>query len=357
MQIDGIEIAPETLREQWAVALMTKGVIVKLTIRQWNAKSSLKPEDLGIRFSNSDVRKFMNKYVYFGNEKLLPPDVIKEITYIANSARINLNNHSFDTLWGHFVPNTAFASWHEKNEVIRQDYIKAAKRLVERYDDIITIIRRDYAVMARDVWNRLYPNDQGGATDAFIEDFVFKVVDKIPSPASMIKKFGYEITYFTVPLPSFIEDDITRAETTKAERQEKTATKHLEAQLERETRKIIEEEYRERKKDMIDSFLSATVSSIRGHLSELCDDLIKSIARSPKGIRKTHVRRINKMIKDVNLLNFHNDEDISKILDELKREIIKFDGDRNDDYVMGRLTKLVEVAQEEFVPDEFSPFV
>ena len=357
MQIDGIEISPKALREQWAIALMTKGVIVKLTIHQWNAQSSLKPEDLGIRFSDVDVRKFMKKYVYFGNERLLPPEVMKEISSIYRAGHLNLRSHSFDTLWGHFVPNTAFAQWHKENEIIRSDYIKSAKRLIERYDDIVTIIRRDYAIMARDVWNRLYPGDKGGATAAFIENFVSNIVAKIPPPDQLIERFSYEVTYFTVPLPSFIEEDITKAETIQIERQEQKATKHLEAHLERETRKIIEKEYRERKMEMIDSFLSATVSSIRAHLSELCNDLIQSIARSPKGIRKSHVRRINKMIKDVNLLNFHNDEEITAILGELKREVIKFDGDRNDDYVIGRLTKLVEVAQEEFIPDEFSPFV
>lgn len=344
MEINNTDIPVETLREQWAMALMTEGVIVRLRISKWSAMATLKPHDFGIKFSDKEARECCKKYISWGRERLLPPEVMRDLNSLSSMAHTNLREHSYDTPWGKFVPFSAFNNWYRINEECRQRYEDAIARLIERYDDIITILRQDYRSLARDVWTRLYPNDQGGPTESFTENFISRIVAKVPPPESLVEKFGYYTTYLAIPLPSFIERDVAKIEEIQHE-----------SELQQETRRLIEEEYRQKKKDLIDSFLQTTVVAIRSHLSELCDELITSISQNQGNIRHNHVKRINKMIEQVSLLNFHNDKKIQNILNDLRREIFKYKGDRNDNFVVQKLTQLVEVASDELCPSNINP--
>ena len=65
------------------------------------------------------------------------------------------------------------------------------------------------------------------------------------------------------------------------------------------------------------------------------------------------MERINKLIQEVELLNFYNDQEIANILKDLKREVIKFKSERNDEYIKGKLSQICEIARKEFSPVDF----
>ena len=94
--INGKEVDIEQLRNDWALALMSQGVIVKLSVNRWRASAKLTPECLGLKFASGDGFDFMGKYIKLGQQKLLPPQVLHEIEYLENKARCNLDTYSFN---------------------------------------------------------------------------------------------------------------------------------------------------------------------------------------------------------------------------------------------------------------------
>jgi len=351
--VNGREVDVSQFRNDWALALMTQGVIVKLSLSWWRAQAPLKAEDLGLKFTDQDSLAFMKKYVNLGTENLLPPEIINEIQYINAKARENLKEHSFNTIWGKFVPYTAFAEWQDADKLIRQDFFMAAQTLCDKYDIILDIVRQEYKKLAKDVWFRLYKDSN--PTESFIEDFIYKVICKIPSKSKIFSSFGYESTYFIIPIPSLIEENISKAEVIKKERE----LNNFNVELEKDTKKRISEEYLKRKQEYIDCFLQTTVSSLRTYIAELCDNILQSIYKGPedKDIPKKHRDKIRLIIKKVNMLNFYDDTQISSILKDLEFEIDKFKGERDRGIIVEKLQKITDLSKEEFLPANFNPII
>jgi len=355
INVNGREIDVAQYKNDWALALMSKGVIVKLSISWWRAKSSISAEELGLRFKDNEVISFMKKYVNLGSENLLPPEVISEIQYIDQKARENLKNHSFDTIWGKFVPYTAFIQWQDNDKLIQEDFYKAAKNLCDSYDSILDIVRQEYRKMAGDVWARLYPNDPHGVTSSFVEEFVSKVISKIPSRNNIFKSFNYDSTFFTIPLPSLIEENISQADKIKSDRE----MDKFDNELEKETKKRIANEYMKRKQEYIDGFLEATVTSMRSYVADLCDGVLQSMTKpdSKNDVTKIQREKIKNIIKKVKLLNFHDDTVIDQTLKDLETEVDKFKGDRNKTIVVEKLQNIVDLSDQEFTPSNFNPII
>lgn len=353
ININGKEIDIHQFRNDWALALMNQGIIIKLSISRWRAMASLGRDDLGLKFSNDEGLEFMKKYITLGSEKLLPPRIIREIEEIETRARYNLINHSFDTVWGKFVPYSAFDSWERENAIIKDNFFEAARVIGERYDQIIQTVKEEYRKLAKDVWARLYQNNN--PTESFIENFVSNIVSKIPNRNNMVASFKYDTMYFIVPMPSIIEESISKARDIQRERE----NKEIENNIQNDTKRRISEEYFKRKQELIDGFLESTVASLRTYIGELCEGVLVSIQQnsSYNDVRKNNLNKIKVMIKKVKLLNFYNDDEISQILSGLEEEVNKFKGARNKDVIVEKLQKIVEIGKNDFLPKNFNPTI
>jgi hypothetical protein len=207
--------------------------------------------------------------------------------------------------------------------------------------------------MGRDVWYRLYPDDTKDPPSSFLENFTARITDKIPSREKIVSSFKYEAIFLNIPLPSFIQEDIAKAEQIIIDR-EKAAN---EAILEMETRRQIAEEYREKKKELVDSFLESTVTFLRHHIAELATHTYQVLQRHEKDVNMTHVKKIKKMISKVRHLNFHNDKEIETILNDLEEEVGKYKGERDKIIIQTKLRELVDLSKEEYMPEGFNPIV
>lgn len=353
ININNKEVHVEQFMSDWALALMSQGVIVRLSISRWRAEARLTPEMLGLRFVDGDGLDFMHDYVRLGKQKLLPPAILKEIETLEGMARNNLAYYSFDTVWGRFVPFTAFDEWERLNKNIRNDFFEQARSLGRQYDVIVASVKEDYKKMAKDVWFRLYP-DKGEPTLSFIDDFVSKIVAKIPSQIDIISTFKYDVTYFIIPMPSFVEENVARAE----EIRRQSEMTQFSTDLEKQTKKRISEEYVQRKKELIDGFLESTVVNMRKYVSELCDVVLRSIGKQSSGdIKLSHVNKIKAMIKKVRFLNFYDDKEIDGLIKDLENEIDKIKGELNQDLIVVKLKEIVEVGKKEFTPKNFNPAI
>lgn len=354
MQVNGKEIDVKQYRSDWALALMSQGIIVKLTISRWRATASLSKEDLGIKTISDESEEFIRKYISLGRESLFPPAILSEIHRIEVRARSNLEAFSFQTVWGKFIPYTAFSSWEKENELIKKDYMDAARALWERHDEILAMVRKDYRDMAKDVWARLYP-DQGEATDSFIENFISNVIKKIPDKTDILASFKYEETFLIIPMPSLLEENLSKAQQIRQERE----IKIVENEIQIETKRRVAEEYIRRKQELVDGFLESTVASLRKYVGELCDTVLESLSKdnANKDVPKLKRDKIKRVIKRINLLNFYNDKEVSKLLGELEMEVDKFKGERDKNLVINKLQEISNVVKQDFTPTDFNPTI
>jgi len=332
---------------------MEQGVIVRLSVSRWRATSRLRYEELGIAFNDSEHQDFMSNYIDLGHEKLLPPRVMRDLQTIETRARRCLGLYSFQTIWGRFVPYSAFSEWKYESDEIRKDFFDLAKQIGLQYDDIVKEVKDEYETMARDVWKRLYPDDQKDPPSSFLENFTSRITDKIPNREKIVASFKYEAIFFNIPLPSFIQEDISKAEQVIIDR-EKAANNAI---IEMRTRQIVADEYVEKKKELIDSFLESTVAYLRHHIAELANHTFLVLQRHEKEVNMTHVKKINKMIEQVRNLNFHNDKEINDILNDLEAEVSKYKGERDKVTIQNKLRELVDLSKEEYLPEGFNPII
>lgn len=352
INIGGHDININQYRNDWALALMSQGVIVRLSMGRWRGTAKLTPDMLGLRHIDEEGFEFSKKYLSLGMQKLLPLDVMRNISAIERIARDALNNHSFTTVWGRFVPFTAFESWKRDNDRARQDFIDAAKAIGNKYDEIVVRVGKEYRKLAKDVWARLYPQNKNGATESFIEDFVSKVLSRIPPREDIVESFKYDITYFIIPMPSFIEENVARAE----EIRESARQKALDGELEESTKRHITEEYRKKKEELIDSFLKSTVQELRKYVGELCDSVLSSLGQHAQSgdVPDRLERKLKDMIKKVRHLNFHEDKEVNRLLNELESEMDKFEGERTAEAISDKLKEIVQVTSEDLEPEDFN---
>lgn len=353
VKIGGKDVSIQEFRNDWALALMSRGIIVDLHLKRWRATAKINAADLGLQFSDEETQVFMSKYISLGTEKLLPPQISKEISIIEKNARQNLEENSFDTVWGRFVPYNAFEAWSVKNDRIKAEFNEYVIGFCNKYDEIVHIISTEYRKMARDVWRRIQP-DGGEPPESYLTEFADNVVAKIPPKMDMPHLFSYDVVFFTIPLPSIIQSNIASAK----EIELLTAKKEFEANLERRTKQKIAEEYVARKTDLIDGFLNATVTSMRKYVEELCQEVLDAMGRSKaQDLSLRQQEKIVSMIDKVKMLNFYDDAEIEKLLNELRFETMKVKGERDKDTIVSKLKKIVTIASEEFMPENFNPAV
>jgi len=357
INIAGKEVSVDQLKDDWALALMSQGIIVKLKISKWSATSTLSPEDLGLRFVDDESAEAAKKYINLGKQKLTPPNFLRDIVTTYKQAKSSLEFYSFDTIWGRFIPYTAFDAWEKDNARYRDTFIQQVKGLGGKYSGMVMAVKEDYKIMARDVWARLHPESKGEPTDAFTEDFASRAVSKIPLVEDLLSSFKYDVAYFVIPMPSFLEENIAKAEQIRLQ----TEADKFNVDLAKQTKQRIADEYVLRKKELIDGFLQATVVNMRQYIAELCSTVLQSIGqkRTVGQITIYDVNKLKAMISKVKLLNFYNDKEISDLLKDLWAEVSKNDikGSMKNDIIVDKLKAIVEVAKEEFSPSNFNPAI
>lgn len=351
MEIEDQEITVHDISEDWALALMERGVIVQLHISRWRAVAPLNYDELGIVFSDSSSVEFMKKYITLGHEKLLPPSVMWEISNLERKARMCLNQYSFDTNWGKFIPFSSFLDWKEENDKIKQEFYEFSKRVGERYEEIVEEVQVQYRTMGEDVWKRMYPTDTKPPSESFLTNFVTKVTDKIPEREIIVSSFKYNETFFNIPLPSAIAKDVANAQKIEQDME----TKVVEHVLELESKRVIAEEYRNKKKEMIEAFLDSTVSYLRHHIRELITNTYYILQKNEKDITLVHVKKIKKAIIQIRKLNFYNDHEVESLLADLEIEVGKYKGERDKAIISIKLKQLINLADEQFAPEAHIP--
>ncbi len=342
-------IDKKIMNEDWALKLMEDGVIVKCSISRWYGEISLSAEDLGLKFHGPESITFMKKYIKLGSEKIMPPEINAKFSKITSKIQKNLSIHCFNTMWGRFLPFSSFELWKEKHEKFKKEYLDLASNVVHEYDNIIAHIRSEYKTMAKDVWLRMNPNHPV-APENFIAEFVTKICTKVPSQLDLLGKYDCRETFYQIPLPYFIE----KSRLIEKELRIEQDLKDYQYELKRHAEKVICQEYINRKKEMIDSFLNSTIVNLRNMIADLCEKIIVSIQRKDNKILSGDNNNIHKMIDKIAMLNFYHDEEIENLIAELRLEMLQSKFNQNATLIVSKLKTLSNIVQQDLQLEHLS---
>lgn len=343
VQINNKVVNIEPFRDEWIFALMRKGLIAKLNVGYWKGFTRLDYDELGITFDNEEITKFMNEYISLGTIQLLPAHVTKEIDGALKRVKTLLRQYSYHTVWGRFIPWTALNDWEKEFKTCQDEFKVLVETFGEKYEEIVSDVASEYKKLAKDSWKRLYPSDLADPTDAFITNFVNKVICKIPPKEEIIAQFRFDVVYSIILMPSIVENNIEKAK----DIQRNSEKRDFEIELEKRLKAKVAEQYLQERKKYIDGFLQTTVGALRKNVVKMCDEILSSLATKQKLTAST-AKKTRLLIDKVKHLNFYDDKEIASLLKEVEFELDKFKGEISIDTITQKLEEITKVATKDF---------
>ncbi len=343
---EALGIPPEELKAtnpRW-LQLLREGVLVRLHIGRWRAKTSLRWRDLGFEPASREEEKALDELVEPGFKRLLPKEVMKRLAAIETKARANLEKHAFRTYWGYFIPVTAWAEWRTKDREIREEYLAVCQGLVDSWDEMVERVLAQYRVTARAAYQRLRrlnPEAVEGVTEEeFADRFVKAVRAHIPDADYFRRSFYYETELEYVPLPSLLAEEQAEAERieqeARIERERREAEHLLEMEriraeeiavrtaaderlrMLREMNREVVEQARKRKKQLIDRFLRDVTAQLRSLVYEVCVNVLSTMERNDGRLHPRSVVQLQNLVEQLERLNFTGDREVEEIIKEVK---------------------------------------
>jgi hypothetical protein len=335
LNVDNIK----TGNARW-LALMKEGVVVKLHIRRWRAKSALDMADLGLPKEADDL---VGDLLNLGDKRLLPAELAKRLEAKESAGRKCLERAAFATYYGPFLPASAFASWLDEDKEHERAYLALRDEIAADYDGIIARLTDAYRGAARAAYRRaraLTPESMTRADLAdeswFIDRFLAKITRLIPSRQEIYDSFAWEREYIYIPLPSILAEDQAAAERIR----EQHRIQQLEAELrrddlwkeiaiqdeaDRQRRQMLarmnEEvtaEARRKKQELIDTFLRDLVVQLRTTIYDAATDVTGAMTRNDGKLHPRSVVQLKKLIEHVNQLNFFGDDETARMIAKVR---------------------------------------
>lgn len=322
--------------EDWALALMMKGIIVSLEIKRWRAKVSMKEEDLFLNQDHDeDWQEFQESYLSFGRRLVIPKRIDDRLNSIERMARRNLEQYSFNTVWGAFVPCSVFDDWRLRNDQLKAEFLKARREICEEWETIKMEILDEYTSFAKLLYKKHNPDIE---YSKFEETILNEVKSSIMTSEAFYNTFKYDSIFYYIPIPTQVQSEMFMAEKIMDERDQ--------IQKEVEMRDFVHKETMKKKSEQIESFLNETVFRIREMMMSIISEVKTAVAldRSSAATGKTRSKLL-KMIEKVRKVDFFSDEDIQNALDKLQIDLEKENEYRSEDEIMRSLEELEAIAK------------
>jgi hypothetical protein len=331
LNVDGIK----TGNPKW-LALMREGVVVKIHVRRWRAKSRLDLTDLGLPSESDDL---IGDLLNLGDKRLLPKDLASRLEAIESAGRKALDRNGFATFWGTFVPANNFDTWKTENDTQKQRYLAARNDLRDSYTDIVAQLTDAYRGAARAAFRRAKALDLRSMTRQdlldealFVTTFVRRITAQIPAENQVYDSFGWEEEYTYIPLPSLLAEDAAERDRITAERNLARQREELERddlwhtitirdEADRARRDALirmnEEvtaEARTKKQQLIDGFLGDLVKQLRSLIYEATTDILATMQRSAGKLHPRSVVQLRNLIEQVSQMNFFGDTETDAMI-------------------------------------------
>ena len=335
--------------------LMREGVIVKLTLRRWRAKTKLELSDLGINVEDPEVKAAYRQIMDLGNKLLLPSNTIRELENIDSSARKLLERYSYKTAFGRFVPYTAFERWSVQNAAWEVRYYGVRDAIISDYAGIVFLLEQDYKHAARQAWTILVSTTpgivKGIELEAFIANFLQRVKVQIPTPDVIHASFGYETNLMQIQFPTLTEanaeaqsvtaEDVAQRQTERE--QERAASVERQRMLDQMNQTIVRDA-QQKKQTIINAFLADLAVQVRSTAYEAVTDVL-DVLRGAETLPGQSVRRLNTLIEQMSTLNFYNDRDLDRMITQMRDIVEQPAKDRNVDDIRRQLRAIATVTR------------
>lgn len=322
--------------EDWALALMMKGIVVGLEIKRWRAKVTMKEEDLFLTQENDeDWQEFQSNYLSFGRRLVIPKRIDDRLNSIERMARRNLEQYSFNTVWGSFVPCTVFDDWRIRNEQLKAEFYRARREICEEWEPIKKEILDEYTEFSKILYKKHNPDVD---YEEFENKILSQVKNSIMTSETFYRSFQFDSIFYYIPVPTQVQTEMFMAE--------KILDKRDQMQKEVEMRNFVHEETMKKKSEQIESFLNETVFRIREMMMSIIDEVKTAVAldRSSVATGKTRSKLL-KMIDKVRKVDFFSDEEVQNALDKLQIDLEKENEYRSEDEIMRSLEELEAITK------------
>jgi hypothetical protein len=330
------------------LTMMQSGVVVKLHIRRWRGKTRLDFADLGLDSESED--EVNAQLIKLGEKRLLPArsnGTGKEVSYVTlldnldAEARHLLENHSYETHWGRFVPYTRYNDWKKANEDIKAKYLAMGSEIYDQYDVIMGRLTADYGRQAQIAYGRL--TTLHGMIDMtptqFTTRFVDKIVALVPSKERIRDSFEFTTDVSYIPLPNELAQSVATAEQIErdAEIKREMDTNQI-TDLRRMNRDVVAQATASKSR-LIDSFLQDVARQIRSLVYDVTTNVLDSVGKNGALVGKSSAQLAN-LIESVKGLNFYGDGEINQMITKVQGILDATPKDRNIDEVKSQLTDI-----------------
>lgn len=327
-------------------------------------------EKIGLALSQ-EVGAVFDEYFSLGSHILMTRALKLKMSNIQSNARRNLKEHSINSPWGRFVPAKKYQEWKAKNESYQQAFEEAKQEVLAQHEGMVNEIMAGYRQLAEEfyqhrVFGKVVLRD--GATnlsrlqeilDGFrgsgggenmraitIEAYLNEIRQAIPTYEEIEEQYTYTTTIGFVPLSRTLARDQTEIDAllldrTRLEAEQETirngewlkqqeqfaihekamgelarqtADEALQAEMERD----VIRQNSERSRDILTDFYNGFVNDINTYISRFCTNALASIQEHGGILRGPISQELTNKIKELEALNFSDDETIKAMIEQLK---------------------------------------
>lgn len=286
--------------------LMTRGVLVTLYISRPRGMAQLEPEDLGLPPMTLEERRAFRKKVTLGSKNLLPDDWSDSLRRAEKNARRYLRQRAYQVPGGWFVPVTAYRDWKAMNAQAEAVFFALRDELLSRWDALQGQLRLEFyvaAVAAYRVASAMFPSVQEKGQDAFVENYMTRILAQVPTQAQLGKDFQYLVTLSYVDATAASKD-------ARAEQERDEAEREMLADLKRANE--------ERQAETARTFLNEVIGQMNALVWEMSSEVLGSLEDKGK-FDQGQTRTMTAFVKNATALNFYGDDDLAQIIAKVRQ--------------------------------------
>lgn len=346
--------------------LMGEGVVVKLHIRRVRFRKRLQFEDLGIHFGEKDIAEKMHDIFRLGMKNLLTKAYLDRIEQIEYRSRKLLVSYSMETVWGYFIPVTAYISFRSQIEKLEQDYYQVREDILANYPAIKKQVLQDYVQAARQAYRILNKVEPEALTERerlreswYLAGVRRKMRKMLPTPDDIRTSFAFEVSPTYIDLPMLAGDDEEGG--ASGVRVEKRAIENITEEEQRELRwrqagtkerqammrtmnEDVVRKAQQQKEERIDQFLTKVIGQVRGLLYDATVNVLAAMKRK-ENLPPRSIVQLRNLVENLRLLNFYNDRDAERAMTLIENLIERPREDRDLDLIEQRLRDIATVMR------------
>lgn len=342
--------------------LMGEGVVVRLSIKRVRFRKKLHFADLGLHFADGKTRKDMEDIFRLGMKNLLPGDYIRRLEAIESRARKLLQRSAFETVWGSFIPVTAYQTWRDENQQFVDAYYAERDKILKNYTALKREMIGKYTEAARNAYRILNNLDPQALSEReqereawYLAAFRRKIRKMLPSPEDITQSFDFVVTPTYIDLPLLLKGEpgeavlekqtiegVTPQEQVELRYRQQGARRRQEL-MEQMNRDVVKKA-KEQKQRLVDEFLTTMITQLRGLLYDATTNVLYSLKKH-ESLQPRAVVQLKNLVENLSLLNFYGDQDVERAAKLIRSLIDRPRADRDLEEIEERLREIGTVMR------------